>query len=345
MGDVARSRAGHTGHPGHTHAGSGTLPTTPRSAAPAAATSLWAVRVFVLGAFGATVWLCGPRAAAVLAARFEQAARHSPTVALDRVGFVARPEWMDTPLLLAVAGALSPWLADEVPILDEAMSRELREGLLGVPWVRDVGIERVFPDRFRLRVELRRPVLGVRDAEGAPLCLVDREGIMLPWVATPLPVTQLHREGGAPTMQVAPGQLAPEGRVRAAAGIAVEWSTELAPLVPACPALLEVDATNLGERWLRGPSYPEVRVKLARDDGAAVVFAYDRPVDSPLPRVPVRTKAAVLGKVLAKYPGLRGLVAGDLRLSHRWADYLQPRESGVRDPNGPWNELWAPRGG
>ena len=301
-------------------------------------------RIVVLTAFGLTLWLYGPRAAEVLAARFEQAARLSPAVSLDRVGFAERPEWMDPPLLLAVSAALSPWLAEEVPILDEDMATRLREGLATVPWVREAAIERVFPDRFRLRLELRRPVLAVRDAAGKPLCLVDRNATMLPWVDTPLPVTVLHREGGAGTMSVVEGQTASEPRVRVAAAITMEWQNELAPLVRDCPALLEVDATNLGERWAVGPNYPEVRVKLRRNDGAGVIFAYDRPVDSPLPRVPVQTKATVLGKILVEHPGLRGLVAGDLRMSQRWADWLQPR-SGLRgDPTGPWRDF-VPRGG
>jgi hypothetical protein len=74
-----------------------------------------------------------------------------------------------------------------------------------------------------------------------------------------------------------------------------------------------------------------------------VVFQYDRPVDSPLPRVPVKTKAEVLAKILARYPRLDGLVAGDLRMSQRWADWLQPRGAGLRDPEGPWNELFRNR--
>ena len=121
--------------------------------------------------------------------------------------------------------------------------------------------------------------------------------------------------------------------------VAVEWRDELAPLVPGCPELLEVDATNLGEHWMRGRGYPEIRVKLRRDDGAGVIFAYDRPVDSILPRVPVRTKATVLSKVLAKHPRLSGLITGDLRLANRWADFLQPRGPGVPDPDGPWSDL------
>ncbi len=306
--------------------------------------SPWLLRIAVWTAFVVTMWWCGPRAVAVLAARFDQAAQSSPQVELDRVGFVTRPEWVDKPLLVAIAAALSPWLGDSVPILDDAAMRRLRDGLQTVPWVRATKLDRVFPDRLRLDFELRRPVLAVRDSDGVPLCLVDAEAIMLPWVDTPLPVTFLRREGGAPTLAVEPGAVAAEPRVVAAAAIAVEWRDEIAPRVASCPPLLEVDATNLGERFLRHPGYPEIRVRLARSDGAGVTFAYDRPVGSRFDRVPASTKAKVLSGILAAHPGLAGLDAGDLRLSVRWQDYLQPRPSGVRDPFEQWNALLAPGG-
>ncbi len=303
----------------------------------------WLARIAVLSAFVFTVWMFGPRALEVLAARVDRASEQSTPVELDRVGFVTAPDWMDRGLLLAVSAALQPYLDATVPILDDAAQRVLRQSLLGVPWVRDVSIQRAYPDRLRLQLDLRRPLLAVRDAAGQGLCLVDGEAMQLPWVETSLPVLFLHREGGAGTMAVRPGERCAEPRVLAGIGIAREWREQFAPLVKDCPALLEIDATNLGERWLRGPAYPEVRVKLARADGAGVVFAYDRPVDSPLPRVPVATKANVLSQVLAQHPGLAGLVAGDLRLSRRWADYLQPRAAGVRDPNEPWTTLSTPR--
>ncbi len=315
------------------------MPLQPSSShAETAPARAWVARIVVVGAFVATVWWFGPRAVAVLAARVDRVAASSPAVALDRVGFAGQPHWFDRALLVAVSRDLAPWLHDDVPILDDATQRRLRDGLLSVPWVREVAIERVFPDRLRLSFELRRPVLGVRTADGEGLCLVDRDAVMLPWVDTPLPAVYLHREGGAPTMQVALGAVCREPRVRAAAGIAVEWRDVLAPLVRGCPELLEVDTTNLGERWLVGPWYPEVRVKLRRGDGAGVMFAYGRPVDSPLLRVPAATKAEVLARVLERHPGLDGLIAGDLRLKNRWADYLQPRAPGVPDPNEPWND-------
>jgi hypothetical protein len=93
-----------------------------------------------------------------------------------------------------------------------------------------------------------------------------------------------------------------------------------------------------------GPEYPEVRVHIQRVDGLPVVFGYGRPVDSPLDRVPVRRKAEVLNKILKQNEGLEELVAGDLRFARRWADYLQPRNPGVPDPNRPWKELLPPDG-
>ena len=321
------------------------MATTDKASLVGVPTARWAVRIVVLGAFVATLLLCGPRAAAVLAAKLRPDPARSPAVELDRVGFAERPEWLDRPLLVAVSAAVAPFLSGEIPILDEEAARQLAVDLQSVAWIREVGIERVFPDRFRLRFDLRRPVIAVRDADGAPLCLADRDGIVLPFVDTPLPVTFLHREGGAPTMATRLGEPAADARVRAAAAVAVEWRDQLVPLVTGCPRLVEVDATNLGERWLRGPSYPEIRVKLARHDGVPVVFAYDRPVDTPLPRVPVQTKATVLANILEQHPGLGRLVAGDLRFARRWADWLQPRPAGIRDPNGPWNDLPLPRGG
>ena len=306
--------------------------------------SLWAVRVFVLGAFAATVWFCGPNAAAVLAARFGSEPQPGPMVSLDRVGFHDRPDWLEGQMLVAVAESVSPWLGDEVGILDEPASRRMRDGLMSTVWVRDVRVERVFPEQFRLHLSLRRPLLAVYSSDNKPLCLVDEHSMMLPWVECSLPTVRLYHEGGSPTMAVTIGERTNEPRVRVAVGIAKEWQGELVPLVSDCPRLLEVDATNLGERWIRGPQYPEVRVHLKRADGRQVIFGYGRPVDSPLARVPVGSKAKVLTKILAAHIGLQGLVAGDLRFSRRWADYLQPRKPGVPDPNGPWKELLPPEG-
>ncbi|HEB52420.1 MAG TPA: hypothetical protein ENI87_04090 [bacterium] len=307
--------------------------------------SLWAVRVIVLGAFAATVWLYGPRAVTVLAAKFESHGELAgPKVQLDRVGFTDRPAWLEGELLLAVAEALSPWLSDELGILDEPGSRQLCRGLESVAWVRSARVERVFPDRFRLHLALRRPLLAVHADGGEPLCLVDEDAVMLPFVAAPVPKVVLYRGGGSPTISVVYGERCGEARVRAAVGVAREWFGEVAPLVADCPELLEVDTINLGGRWAGDhPAYPEVRVFLRRDDGEAVVFGYGRPVDSPLSRVAPAVKASVLGHVLAEHPGLAGLDGGELRFKNRWRAYLKPRPVGAFDPIEPWAELSRPR--
>lgn len=306
--------------------------------------SMWAVRVFVLAAFATTVWFCGPNAAAVLAARFGGEQQLGPMVTLDHVGFVERPDWLGGDMLVAVSESLSPWLSDEIGLLDEETSRRMRDGLLATPWVRDVRVERMFPDRFRLHLTLRRPILAVRTGEDQPLCLVDELGVMLPWVPSELPKILLYREGGNITMPVQFGSMCTEARVLAAAAIVKEWTEELAPLVDACPTLLEVDAINLGERYIPHPEYPEIRVILKRLDGQPVLFGYGRPVHSSFARVPVRSKANVLNGILFAHQGLTGLVAGDLRFARRWADYLQPRAPSAPDPFGPWSQL-LPRDG
>lgn len=300
--------------------------------------------MIVIATFVVTVWLFGPDAAAVLAARLGGEPSTGPMVTLDHVGFGDRPDWLEESMLVSVAETVSPWLGDEIGLLDEDTSRRMRDGLLRTAWVRDVRVERVFPDRFRLHLTLRRPVVAVLAADAEPLCLVDEHGVMLPWVDNSLPTLRLYSEGGAPTLAVKPGMQSDEPRVLVAATIATEWREELAPLVKGCPPLLEIDATNLGLRWAVGPEYPEVRVHLRRVDGQPVIFGYGRPVGSQLDRVPVAAKAEVLRKILAKHEGLEELIAGDLRFAVRWEEYLQPRKPGMPDPNGPWKKLLPEKG-
>jgi hypothetical protein len=294
------------------------------------------VRIAVLSAFVVTLVLAGPRASQVLAARLRSASANSPLVQLDHVSFQSFPSWLQRPALLRVARDLQPWLDGEVPILDEDAALRLQAGLASVPWVQKAQLQRVFPNRLRLQLDLRRPVLQVRDAGDAILCLCDRDGVALPAVEFPgLPFTRLSTATGPGQLRVTMGERIADDRVQAAAAVAVEWRDELAPLVPGCPPLLEVDASNLHERYIQHPHYPEIRLWLGRSDGAKAVFAYDHAPDSEQPRVPVADKAQVLRAILGKHPGLAGLVGGDLRFTVRWQDWLEPRPG--PDPAGPWN--------
>lgn len=297
--------------------------------------AIWAIRITIWSAFLLTVWFFGPRAADVLTMRLRHSESLSPAVELGKVGFAARPDWLSTEALVMVSRDLQPWLHGAVPILDDRSARRLQEGLRQVPWVSDLRLQRVFPDRFRMQLGLRRPVLLVKSGEGSVLCSVDRHGIALPVLpGLALPSTVLRSEGGADQLGFRHGEVVADDRVLAAAAVAVEWRDEIAPLVPQCPDLLEVDANNLGERWISHPRYPEVRVFLRRADGEPVRFGYDRGPDSKRARVPAKDKAEVLRAVLAKYPGLAGLSAGDLRFLVRWDNWLQPRKG--RDPAEPW---------
>ncbi len=287
----------------------------------------WIARIVVYTSFVVVATMFGPRAWSILVERVSGAARHSPAVDRDRVALVDRPEWLVGPLLTAVTRDLQVWLRGEAPILDDVAARELMAGLATVPWIAETRLERVFPDKFKVVFGLRRPVVAVREEGGKPLCLCDRNGVSLPWVeGCEVPDVVLRREGGNLSMRGRPGDVVPDDRVIAAAKVAVEWRDELAPLVPGCPRLIEVDANNLGLRWAKAPEYPEIRLRLQREDGAPVVFGYDHPVGSKWPRVPVATKAKVLSAVLQEFPALRGLVAGDLRFEVRWRSWIQPRQ-------------------
>lgn len=302
-------------------------------------THLWVVRVVALLALAVTVWLFGPRAAAVLAARLRVADTDSPAVALDRVGFARLPDWVSGPALLAVAADLHPWLQGDLPILDDVTGAQLQAGLRSVPWVREARLERVYPDRFRLELDLRRPVAVVTGPDDAAICLVDGHGVALPHLPMQLPALPLRREGGSVPRAWQPGEPFPDPRVQAGVAVLAEWAGEVRPLVPGAPDLLAVDANNLGERWAQGPRHPEIRVVLRRSDGAPVVFAYDRAPSAERPRVPHATKASVLRAILAEHPGLTGLTGGDLRLQVRWRDWLLPRTgpdpAGMDLPVGP----------
>lgn len=290
----------------------------------------------MLSAFVATLVVFGPRARHVLAARLSSANKNSPPVALDRVGFLDLPAWLPKSALLAVARDLQPQLCGSVPILDDEAGRLLQRRLETVSWVQKARLQRVFPDRLRLQLDLRRPVLRVLASDGELLCLCDRDGVALPAVEfADLPCTQLSPATGPGSFAAKPGERIADDRVLAAAAVAVEWRDELAPLVDGCPRLLEVDAMNLRERYVQHPHYPEIRVLLARSDGGTAVFAYGHPPDAEAQRVPVADKAKVLRLVLAEHPGLAGLRGGDLRFTVRWQDWLDPRTG--PDPAGPWN--------
>ena len=271
-----------------------------------------------------TLWQAGPRAYAVLAHHGRRTA--GAAAELERVGFRSLPAWLSGPLLLAVMSDLEPRLRGRADLLDDRAAGRIRRGLLASPWVGTASLDRVFPDRLSAGLELRRPTLALVDDAGAVLGLVDGNGVWLPPVeGTGLPVGHALAPSRANL-----GELHPDPVVRAAARVAAEWRDEIAPAVDGVPALVEVDARNVGYRFVGDRRWSEVRVGLRRGDGAIVYLSYGHPPGVDAPRVPAATKVRILKAILAEYPQLAGLHGGDLRFANRWRHWLVPRPDPAR---------------
>lgn len=298
-----------------------------RSSTDASTAWLWTIRLTVLAGFVATLALAGPRALAVTRARFAELQRTSPrgpVVELDRVGFVAAPEWLRDDLSARVAGDLSAILDHSIALLDDVAAAALLDRLRAIPWVRSASLQRVYPDKLRASLRLREPVarLVVDDRTQA----VDAEGICLPWTTTAaLRLPELLVP--APVLGEL-GAVHPDVAIQSGAAIAAEWASEVASRVPGPPRLMAIDLRNLGYRQIGPGQLCEVRVGVARAGGGLAWLDYDHPVASPSPRVAGVDKADVLARLLAAFPGLDGVARADLRFKQRWRDWVRVDEAG-----------------
>lgn len=278
----------------------------------------WCVRITVWTAFALTVAFAGPRAWTVVSARYQVLRRSAPqgaVVDLDRVGFVAWPPWLRDELLTQVALDLAPVLAGGVGLLDEPACERLLASLRAVPWVAEANLRRIYPDRLRTELVLRRPVARLR--AGDVELTLDENGVCLP--SPPrldLPVVDVLRP-----LPGNHGAVHQDPAVVAAAAVAAEWMTAIVPAVPGAPTLLRVDASNLGYAGDAGRTC-EVRVALQRTDGGLAWLEYDHPPGSAAPRIDPETKAAVLRQLLAAHPGLAGIASADLRFARRWQAWV-----------------------
>jgi hypothetical protein len=196
--------------------------------------------------------------------------------------------------------------------------------------VRAARLERVFPDRFRVRLGLRRPLCEVVVA-GGRRAVVDRDGIAMRPTEEPteLPRIDLRHEVGALVARpVRFGEPFPDDRVLAAAAVAAEWRDVIRASCPGAPRLLEIDPHNLGWRFLAHPSYTQIVVLLERSDGGVASFQYGLSEAHGGP-VSAADRAEVLCKILAEFPGLAGIENGDLRLRNLWRQALRPRQRAV----------------
>lgn len=293
---------------------------------------LWIVRAVVGAALVITLWLAGPQAYTVLAARVGTALRDAgPSVAISQVGVLGSPDWLEGPVLERVLFDLEPVLRGRLGWYDEAGIAELKRLAELSPWVRSAVLRRREPGQFALDLDLRRPLLGVV-SKSHLVALLDRDACVLPVPRRrpELPIVDLPEVLVESTM--ARGEVCADPMVVVAAHVAAEWMDQVLPRLAAGasgaasapPRLLQIDANNLGGRFLADPHYSEVVVALEAADGATVWAHYGRAESDGGP-VAAETKAWVLGQILADHPGLRGLGAIDLRLRNRWRDCLVAR--------------------
>lgn len=302
----------------------------------APAPGVWLVRIVVLGAFVATLILAGPTAWRSASAQLRRAGGGGAgvPVAMDRVSAFHGPDWLRGPLLRVVLEDLEPRLRGEVRLMDDDGARRARERISKSPFVTDVRLERSFPDRFRVMLDLRRPEVQIV-ADEAVVALLDADGHTMPAFGIPVDLPQVVVDGYSPPVPLGAARIGaafPDPRIVAAAAVAREWREIVAPEVgAAAPPLQAVDARNVGWHWIADLSTSQMMVGVGTVDGRTCWFHYGL-ADVDGGRIGAATRAEVLRSVVAAHPGLRGLVAGDLRLRNRWRDLLR---FGIDAPDAP----------
>ena len=71
--------------------------------------------------------------------------------------------------------------------------RQRRLDLMGIPWIKDATVSRLWPNRVSVRVEERKPVAFVKRRGGADATLIDPEGVLMdapPTLRFELPVVE-----------------------------------------------------------------------------------------------------------------------------------------------------------
>ena len=250
-----------------------------------------------------------------------------PQVDLARVGVLEVPAWLRGSLLEAYLTDLAPRLSGQVAIMDEAQALAAKQRLLASPFVAKVGLQRVFPDRFRAELSLREPrmeVYRLRDADvpsAEPIAYLDRDAVLMPPLGRlGLPRVLSAAKPGPESM----GKQAEDDRLRAAVAVAIEWQEQVLPLCPVkTPPLVEVDASNLGYRMLGDQVFSEVQIGLARVGGKTAWLAYTHPPGSKWPRVAKEVLAGVMTAILEKHRGLEFVEHADLRFQKRWMDRVR----------------------
>lgn len=188
--------------------------------------------------------------------------------------------------------------ADSWSIFDEEAVGRVGQAFARNPWIRRVTlVERVFPDRLRIKFDYRSPYATVRTAEG--WIVVDRDRVRIPGLWAERPPSELATDvTGAGEL---PAVGAKWGSESLEAGFEVAELVESEPIL-AKAGVRAVDVSNVGGKV--NPRSSEVA--LMTESGCVVYWG--RPSSTKkFGELTTAQKIANLQRVLKEYPGLGDL--------------------------------------
>jgi hypothetical protein len=202
-------------------------------------------------------------------------------------------------------------------LFDAGLVERVARAFESSPWIRRVlAVERVFPDRLRVRFEYRRAHAAVRRANGH--VLVDSDGVRLPGVwADPPTCDRPAVITGIASAPPTPGKVWDDPALRA--GLAMADFVHGDPILRRL-GVKEVDVANFGGRL--DPRRTEVALVTA---GGCVVHWGRDPSQPRFGDPSTDEKLENLREVLAVYPDLAGLRS--VKVYFKGARAVEPQDT------------------
>lgn len=232
---------------------------------------------------------------------------------LPRVETAVAPAWADR----TGEEVVRVDLGDGGSLFDAGLVERVARAFESSPWIRRVlAVERVFPDRLRVRFEYRRAHAAVRRADGH--VLVDSDGVRLPGVwADPPTCDRPAVITGIASAPPAPGKVWDDPALRA--GLAMADFAHGDPILRRL-GVKEVDVANFGGRL--DPRRSEVALVTA---GGCVVHWGRDPSQPRFGDPSTDEKLENLREVLAVYPDLAGLRS--VKVYFKGARAVEPQDT------------------
>ncbi len=198
------------------------------------------------------------------------------------------------------AGESTVEMPVDLSLFDDSVVARVGKSFEANPWVKRVtAVERVFPDRLRVRFEARRPHVALRRPDG--VYVVDAEGVVLPGVYASIPAScaRTIEVTGVASLPPRAGGKWDDADVRA--------GMELVELVASTATLTAldvrtIDVSNVGGRIDR--RRPDTSLVTA--SGCTIVWGR-APSAAGFGEPTPSEKLELLGTVVREYPKLDGL--------------------------------------